>query len=247
MAYAKRNATVPEHLSKLIVACGLDPAIDKGAVWNCHGTPVILHAALERIADHNNIVFEPPEIIEAQSQAKIAVLCVRGSMDGLNAWSIGEATPANNKNEYPWAMAEKRAKDRVILKLIGASGFVYSEEEADSLKQAGGNYIPPEKEPAPTSTANTQNQSSFAQAQIQDFKTVLEEERKSNEPNKWEALLREIDGRLKNTKTHKELLDYMNTGHFKSQMAEMKVADPDKYEIARTMLVVMNTKLKPQG
>ena len=72
-------------------------------------------------------------------------------------------------------------------------------------------------------------------------------EEKSDEPNKWEALLREIDGRLKNTKTHKELLDYMNTGHFKSQMAEMKVADPDKYETARTMLVVMNTKLKPQG
>ena len=161
-------------------------------------------------------------------------------MDGLNAWSIGEATPANNKNEYPWAMAEKRAKDRVILKLIGASGFVYSEEEADSLKQAGGNYIPPAEEPAPTSTA-------FAQAQTQDLKTVVEEEEKSYEPNKWEALLREIDGRLKNTKTHKELLDYMNTGHFKSQMAEMKVADPDKYETARTMLVVMNTKLKPQG
>lgn len=240
MAYAKRNATVPEHLSKLIVACGLDPAIDKGAVWNCHGTPVILHAALERIADHKNIVFDPPEIIESNSQAKIAVLCVRASMDGLNAWSIGEATPANNKNEYPWAMAEKRAKDRVILKLIGASGFVYSEEEADSLKQAGGNYIPPAEEPAPTSTA-------FAQAQTQDLKTVVEEEEKSYEPNKWEALLREIDGRLKNTKTHKELLDYMNTGHFKSQMAEMKVADPDKYETARTMLVVMNTKLKPQG
>ena len=72
-------------------------------------------------------------------------------------------------------------------------------------------------------------------------------EEKSDEPNKWEALLREIDGRLKNTKTHKELLDYMNTGHFKSQMEKMKVADPDKYETARTMLVVMNTKLKPQG
>ena len=241
MAYAKRNATLPEHLSKLIVACGLDPAIDKGSVWNCHGTPVILHAALERIADHVNIVFQPPQIIEAQSQAKIAVVCVSGSMDALTAWSIGEATPANNKNEYPWAMAEKRAKDRVILKLIGASGFVYSEEEADSLKQAGGNYIPPAEEPAPTSTA-------FAnQAQTQDWKTVVEEEQKSDEPNEWEALLREIDGKLKNTRTHKELLDYMNTGYFKSKMADMKVSDPDKYETARTMLVVMNTKLKPQG
>jgi len=228
MAYAKRNATLPEHLSKLIVACGLDPAIDKGSVWNCHGTPVILHAALERIADHVNIVFQPPQIIEAQSQAKIAVVCVSGSMDALTAWSIGEATPANNKNEYPWAMAEKRAKDRVILKLIGASGFVYSEEEADSLKQAGGNYIPPEKEPAPTPTPPATEQ-------------------KSDEPDEWEALLREIDVKMKNTKTHKDLKDFMNGGHFKDRMAAMQAADPHKYNIARDILVRMNTKLKPQG
>jgi hypothetical protein len=228
MAYAKRNATLPEHLSKLIVACGLDPAIDKGSVWNCHGTPVILHAALERIADHVNIVFQPPQIIEAQSQAKIAVVCVSGSMDALTAWSIGEATPANNKNEYPWAMAEKRAKDRVILKLIGASGFVYSEEEADSLKQAGGNYIPPEKEPAPTPPPPAT-------------------EEKSDEPNEWEALLREIDVKMKNTKTHKDLKDFMNGGHFKDRMAAMQAADPHKYNIARDILVRMNTKLKPQG
>tara|TARA_R110002072_G_scaffold39812_1_gene113761 strand:- start:615 stop:1322 length:708 start_codon:yes stop_codon:yes gene_type:complete len=235
MAYAKRNATLPEHLSKLIVACGLDPAIDKGSVWNCHGTPVILHAALERIADHVNIVFQPPQIIEAQSQAKIAVVCVSGSMDALTAWSIGEATPANNKNEYPWAMAEKRAKDRVILKLIGASGFVYSEEEADSLKQAGGNYIPPEKEPAPTPRPAPSGAKPPASAQ------------KSDEPDEWEALLREIDVKMKNTKTHKDLLDFMNGGYFKDRMAAMQAADPHKYNIARDILVRMNTKLKPQG
>ena len=41
----------------------------------------------------------------------------------------------NNKNSYPYAMAEKRAKDRVILKLIGVAGFVYSEDEADAFKE----------------------------------------------------------------------------------------------------------------
>jgi len=39
----------------------------------------------------------------------------------------------------------------------------------------------------------------------------------------------------------------MNGGHFKERMAAMKLADPDKYEIARDMLVRMNTKLKPKG
>ena len=32
-------------------------------------------------------------------------------------------------------MAEKRAKDRVILKLIGCTGLLYSEEEADGAQE----------------------------------------------------------------------------------------------------------------
>jgi hypothetical protein len=67
------------------------------------------------------------------------------------------------------------------------------------------------------------------------------------EPTEWEALLREIDVKLKNTKTHKELLNFMNGGHFKERMAAMQAADPDKYEIAKDMLVRMNTKLKAKG
>jgi hypothetical protein len=34
-------------------------------------------------------------------------------------------------------MAEKRAKDRVVLKLIGLHGLVYSEEESDDFKSNG--------------------------------------------------------------------------------------------------------------
>ena len=45
-------------------------------------------------------------------------------------------------------MAEKRAKDRVILKLVGLHGDVYSEEEADDFKAAK------PKEAAPSMTLN---------------------------------------------------------------------------------------------
>jgi len=72
-------------------------------------------------------------------------------------------------------------------------------------------------------------------------------EEKSDEPDEWEALLREIDVKMKNTKTHKDLKDFMNGGHFKDRMAAMQAADPHKYNIARDILVRMNTKLKPQG
>jgi len=56
-------------------------------------------------------------------------------MDQRTEWSFGEATPANNKNAYPFAMSEKRAKDRVILKLVGLHGDVYSDTEIDKQAQ----------------------------------------------------------------------------------------------------------------
>ena len=110
--------------------------LDSSAVWNCHGTPVILHKALERVADKAGIRFDPPVIVETNAEKKIAVISVTGTRGDNTAWSFGEAMPSNNKNAYPFAMAEKRAKDRVILKLIGLSGDAYSEEEADDFKSS---------------------------------------------------------------------------------------------------------------
>ena len=63
------------------------------------------------------------------------MLCT-GRMGDKSEWSIGEAAPYNNKNSYPFAMAEKRAKDRVILKLVGLHGDVYSEDEADDFRES---------------------------------------------------------------------------------------------------------------
>ena len=51
-------------------------------------------------------------------------------------WATGEANALNCTNEYLYAMAEKRSKDRVILKLINAYAHgIYSDVEADSFKQ----------------------------------------------------------------------------------------------------------------
>ena len=57
------------------------------------------------------------------------------SPERVREWSFGEAMGYNLKNNYPFAMAEKRAKDRVILKLAGLHG-VYSEEEAEDFKES---------------------------------------------------------------------------------------------------------------
>ena len=97
---------------------------------------IALHKFLERAAIMAGITFDEPKIFSLQPN-EIA-LFVNGHHKELSAWAIGEASDANltkMSKAYRWAMAEKRAKDRVILKLLGIAGDMYSEEEADEFKE----------------------------------------------------------------------------------------------------------------
>ncbi|HEU4519994.1 MAG TPA: trna delta -isopentenylpyrophosphate transferase [Microvirga sp.] len=111
-----------------------------GNVWRVQGTAVIYHKALERIAAQAKIQFDSPTIVRAERDE--AVILVTGRMGDRLEWSIGEALIGTNyrvsgkQAAYVYAMAEKRAKDRVILKLVELHGLVYSEEEADEFKQS---------------------------------------------------------------------------------------------------------------
>ena len=110
-----------------------------GNVWRVQGQAVIYHKALERIAAQAKIAFDAPVIVRAERDE--AVILVTGRMGERVEWSIGEALIGVNyrvsgkQAAYVYAMAEKRAKDRVILKLVELHGLVYSEEEADEFKQ----------------------------------------------------------------------------------------------------------------
>jgi hypothetical protein len=117
-------------VEKIMADYGLNP---KEALWDCHGTWVMYHRYIEQIAAKAGIWFDPPSVLEANGIGKSVALCVVGKVgDDKREWSIGEASPANCKNSYPYAMAEKRAKDRVVLKLIGLHGHIYSDEEFDT-------------------------------------------------------------------------------------------------------------------
>jgi len=127
-----------------------------GNVWCVQGTAVIYHKTLERIAAQAHIQFGDPHVIRAERDE--CVLWVEGWIDhdgGATGpvskrleWSFGEACINQNyrvsgkQAAYPYAMAEKRAKDRVILKLINLSGLLYSEEEADEFKDARPTSMP---------------------------------------------------------------------------------------------------------
>ena len=126
------KTNVPEKALEVLQEIGLP--MEK-AMWNCHGTWVMYHKACEQIAAHKKITFDLPKILEQDVSKRIVVMLVTGKCGEISEWSIGEATPDNNKNNYPFAMAEKRAKDRVILKIIGLHGDVYTDSEIDDQVQ----------------------------------------------------------------------------------------------------------------
>lgn len=116
--------------------------VDSDEVWEVRsgGAWAIKHAALERVAAQQKIEFLEPKPLEARGADKCAALIVYGKMGDRTEWATGEAAPANCKNAYPYAMAEKRGKDRVTLKLLNAHGSLYSEDEADDFsKPTNGN------------------------------------------------------------------------------------------------------------
>lgn len=105
-------------------------------VWEVRpGAYAIKHKALERVAIEQKIRFATPVMLQIDMEKKIAAMCVIATMGERSEWTTGEASPANCKNMYPLAMAEKRGKDRVTLKLLQAHGSLYSEDEADDFKR----------------------------------------------------------------------------------------------------------------
>lgn len=127
-----KKHNIPQKVADVLKDIG---ETSKTATWDCHGTVVILHKALEKVAAHEGITFDAPVVIESNVEKKMVVILVTGRSGDKVEWSFGEAAPYNLKNNYPFAMAEKRAKDRVILKLVGLHGDAYSETEADEFNE----------------------------------------------------------------------------------------------------------------
>ena len=98
------------------------------------GKYIITHDACQKIGDMEGIIFGPPQILNSeQNFVRMVISAKKGE---VLMWSIGEADTKNCKNLYFGAMAEKRGKDRVILKLINAYEYgIYSDVEADDFKK----------------------------------------------------------------------------------------------------------------
>jgi hypothetical protein len=138
--------------------------IPQNKQWVCK------HSALEIVAVKAGVWWTDFQIVQADTANGIAVMIVKGTLGERVEWATGEASQKNCKNAYPWAMAEKRAKDRVVLKLVGIHGLVYSEDEADDFK------APVQAAPAaPPSPANDKPKSSAQLKRDGEFERVRDQ------------------------------------------------------------------------
>tara|TARA_R100001591_G_scaffold20566_1_gene29207 strand:- start:1950 stop:2633 length:684 start_codon:yes stop_codon:yes gene_type:complete len=216
-------AQLNEKLKKLLSEVGekVDMSDDKNsAVWSLpqnKNVLIIKHKALEKISAHLGMWFDPPTILESDTDKKIVSLVVKGYIDdgkGKNtAWSIGEVSPDNYKtyakqSTYPYAMAEKRAVDRVILKLLGVHGDMYSEEEAEDFKTNNAKVVSVEKLDASALEFVTEAIKVFLPSKktikdVGDFYTSnkkLLEPIKDNQPNDFEPIKKMFADRIKEIK-----------------------------------------------
>jgi len=216
-------AQLNEKLKKLLSEVGekVDMSDDKNsAVWSLpqnKNVLIIKHKALEKISAHLGMWFDPPTILESDTDKKIVSLVVKGYIDdgkGKNtAWSIGEVSPDNYKtyakqSTYPYAMAEKRAVDRVILKLLGVHGDMYSEEEAEDFKTNNAKVVSVEKLDASALEFVTEAVKVFlprkkTKEDVRNFyisnKTLLEPI-KNNQPDEFEPIKKLFADRLEEIK-----------------------------------------------
>ena len=115
----------------------LDGKVD---VWKCHDNWILTHDAITKIALLENIKISKIEsIYQSETTCKFLVTMVREDNDGNvidMVISVGEADKSNCTSRYLACMAEKRGRDRCVLKLIKAYEWgVYSEEEAETFKK----------------------------------------------------------------------------------------------------------------
>ena len=122
-------------------------SLNKNDFWqlpNNQHVWIIKHDAVERIAKQEGVIFENPTIVEHSREHCVLLGSAVMHIDEdppnhkVEEWTFGEADrKANCHNNYIYAMAEKRLKDRLTLKIVGAYEYgIYSDTEADSFKQS---------------------------------------------------------------------------------------------------------------
>ena len=138
---------IDEKIKKILEQFKINPA---KALWDCHGTQIMYHRYIEEIGASAGVQVIKYETIKADEST--AIVKCHARLGKVDQFSYGECSPRNSKNAYPVAMAEKRAFDRCVLKLVGLHGHVYAisempDEENISKKMSYSNNSVPKAQP----------------------------------------------------------------------------------------------------
>lgn len=131
-------SSIPPVIAELLKEAGLS------AQQSCWQLPqnksiwIVKHKSLEKLAAMKDIRYTDCKVELADSVNNAYAVSVVGHLGDRSEWSIGEASSGNVKGAgaYYFAMAEKRAKDRVILKLLGLHGDMYTDQDAEEFADA---------------------------------------------------------------------------------------------------------------
>ena len=109
-------------------------------LWKCHNNWILTHDAITKIAHMENIKLSRVDsIFQSETSCRFLITMVKEDKDGnviASITSVGEADKSNCTSRYLACMAEKRGRDRCVLKLIKAYAWgVYSEDEAEAFKK----------------------------------------------------------------------------------------------------------------
>ena len=93
--------------------------------------PTVTRTGVEKIQGKLKVNLSYSLEAISENHQHVVVKCVGTNQNGVTLIeSYGEASPDNCKQKYPVAMAEKRAKARVVLQIAGFyQQGVYSEDE----------------------------------------------------------------------------------------------------------------------
>lgn len=130
-------AASPEGKAKILCETYGVPA---SMVWQHRqsGRHIIKHSGVEMIAAQETILVDYREVAVGPEFCVIHATPRRG--DDYGQSTFGEASPDNTMQKHLFAMAEKRAYDRAVLKYVlssmgGYGADFYSEEEADDFRK----------------------------------------------------------------------------------------------------------------
>lgn len=117
--------------------------LDEDDFWFLAGNRIISFDGVSKIIDIENVKFEMSNNLDVSPSIALKVVAYiepndhNGYDERIEETTFGEANDTNCRNQYFWAMAEKRGKARATLKLLGLYGknAFYSDVEAEDFQK----------------------------------------------------------------------------------------------------------------